>query len=80
MLAVKAAREKAVAMAAELGQKIGRPRSIYEGGATVQTAARNAYTQNAMQSSGGSDGGGEGFSAGQISVTASVTVHFELAD
>lgn len=81
LLAVRAAREKAVAMAAELGQKVGRPRSIVEHGAGINTAGRTAYQNMTTAAPASSESSGEsGFAPGQISITASVTVHFDLAD
>ena len=81
LLAVRAAREKAVAMAGELGQKVARPRSIVENAAEMRTAARSAYQNTSTAVATPSDASGEGgFSPGQISISASVTVHFDLAD
>lgn len=80
LMAVKAAREKAAAMAGELGCKLGRPRTIVEGSGGLTTAGRTAY-QNMSSNAGSPDTGAEGgFSPGQISVTANVTVHFDLTD
>jgi uncharacterized protein YggE len=80
LMAVKAAREKAAAMAGELGQKLGRPRTITEGAGGVQTTGRSAY-QNMSSNAGAPDSSAaSGFSPGQISVTASVSISFELAD
>jgi uncharacterized protein YggE len=78
--AIRAAREKATAMAGELGQKLGRPRSITEnaGGSYGRSAYLNT---NAVSNAGGDSGVTDsGFAPGQISVTASVTVRFDLAD
>jgi hypothetical protein len=86
-LAIKAAREKAEALAGELGQKVGKPHSIQEsrnwwwsgysswwGG---QWGGQTA--QNVIQDSGGRGASEEGTLAlGQITVNASVTVSFEL--
>lgn len=86
--AAKAAREKADAVAAVLGVKVGKPITIntqsysayfshgYGGGAR----GHNQMTQNVMQEA-APTGGGEGESAlalGQINVTASVQVTFEI--
>jgi uncharacterized protein YggE len=81
-MAVKAAREKAEAMAGQLGQKIGRPLSISESSPSYY-GGRGAYmAQNAMSNAGGgeaeSDGGASGFAPGQISVKADVSIRFEL--
>ena len=82
-LAIQAAREKAIALAGELGQKIGEPQNIQEnssfwwswysprwGGSMTQNVAQNV--------SGGAIGEGGAFAPGQISVSARVTVVFEL--
>jgi uncharacterized protein YggE len=78
-LAMRAAHEKATALAAEIGQKIGKAYSIEE----EATQRGNIYAQNvssnAMSSAGGDAADSEGtLSLGQIKVTASVTVRFEL--
>ncbi len=87
-LAVQAAREKADALAGELGQKLGEPVSINE----VQSGWWSSYsgwwgrhwggalTQNVIQEIGGNTPSGDGSLApGQINVNASVSVSFELA-
>jgi uncharacterized protein YggE len=71
-LAMRAARDKATAMSAELGQKLGRPRLI-----TEQAPAQAARVYGA--SSAAAVGGGA-FAAGEISITANVEVTFDLAD
>jgi uncharacterized protein YggE len=78
--AIRAAHEKAVALAGELGQKLGRPRSIIENSAP--NISRGAYqTSNAALAAAGDSGATDsGFAPGQISVNASVTVTFDLAD
>ena len=90
-LAIKAAREKADALAAALGQKAGKAVTISEqrnswfsyygswwgqsGGLQSQNVVQNA------QSGGGEDlGEGDTTAPGQIRVTASVAVTFELTD
>ncbi len=84
-MAIKAAREKAEALAGELGQKVGLPYSIGEGYSNwgYWTGWGSRYggmmMQNVIQQAGDSSAGGEGSIApGQISVTANVTVSFEL--
>jgi len=83
-LAIQAAQEKATALAGEMGQKIGKPQSIQENssGWWSSYGARwgGAMTQNVVQNaSGGSTFGEEGtFAPGQISISARVTVTFEL--
>jgi hypothetical protein len=85
-LALKAAREKAEAMAAELGCKVGKPVTISEGAAGAGLWAwggrrGNQMTQNVMgEAPSGGGEGSEGFAPGQISVTASVNVSFELTE
>jgi len=83
-LAIKAAQEKAVAMATELGQKVGKPTSIHEdysgwwspynvrwGGAMAQNVVQNV-------SGGGTPSDDSSIALGQITVNARVTVSFEL--
>lgn len=80
-MAIKAAKEKADALAAELDCAAGRPRTINEGygGYNPYRSGRgNAMAQNAMQSSAGAGEGGETTPLGQIAVTAQVTVTFDL--
>jgi uncharacterized protein len=85
-LALKAAKEKAVAMAGELDQDIGEPLSIEEGyqgwfswydswwGSRI-----SGMTQNVIQNAGPSTYNGDSSLApGQIAVTANVTVQFVL--
>jgi uncharacterized protein len=74
--AIKAAQEKADALASELGVKRGKVYNITatEGGGWW--GSRGA-AQNVMQEAAGASGqGGETFSVGQISVTATVNVSF----
>jgi hypothetical protein len=86
-LAINAAREKAVALAQELGQKVGKPYSIREDqegwgsgyNSWWGSAGGLGMTQNVVQNAGNADAVMEGALApGQISVTARVTVSFEL--
>jgi len=93
-LAIKAAQEKAVALSKELGQEIGKPNSITENHNNWSSYYRwrgyssfggygnsNNMSQNVIQTA---DGGGGGSMAettalpGQINVSASVTVSFEI--
>lgn len=85
-LALKAAREKGEAMAAELGETIGRPITIQENTGGWFSSYRwggsgfSNVSQNVIQESGGAAPEIEGaFAPGQIVVSASVTVTFELA-
>lgn len=85
--AAKAAREKADAVAAVLGVKVGKPITIntqsysaYFSHGYGGARGHNQMTQNVMQEA-APPGGGEGESAlalGQINVTASVQVTFEI--
>jgi len=86
-LAIKAAQEKAEALAQELGQNVGAPRTIQEN-RTGWWSSYNAWwgtrwggsaAQNVIQEAGGDSPSSEGSIApGQITVNASVTVSFEL--
>lgn len=83
-LAMKAAQEKAVALARELGMKPGKARSITEGQGGFWSSygywgggRGGAFSQNVVQNAAGA--GVEGTVAlGMISVTASVTIAFDL--
>ena len=83
-LAIQAAKEKASALAGELGHRIGEPKSIQENssGWLSWYGSRwgGAMTQNVIQNVGGNSAfGDEGtFAPGQISVSARVTVTFDL--
>lgn len=87
-LAIKAAREKAVALAAELDQKIGRPESISEGysgwGASYGSywgGHGRGMSQNVvqMQSAGANEPPEGALEPGRINVTAEVSVTFRLS-
>jgi uncharacterized protein YggE len=82
-LAVRAAREKAVALAAELGMKPGKARSIVESGGGFWSGygywggRGGGYSQNVMQNASGA--GVEGTVApGLLGVTARVSIVFDL--
>jgi len=86
-LAVGAAREKAEALAKELGQQVGQPQTIQEDqnswwswyGAWWGASWGGIGMQNVVQNMGGSAMPAEGsFAPGQIAVNAKVTVSFEL--
>ena len=88
-LAIKAAREKAVALAQELDQKVGKPYAIREDqegwGSGYNSWWGNAggfgMTQNVVQNAGNAGMEMDGALApGQIGVTARVTVSFELEE
>ena len=79
-MATKAAREKAVAIAGELGSKVGKPFTIHESSSNY-SSSRTGYnmSQNVMGDGGGEpDTSSSGFAPGQISIRASVTVDFDL--
>ena len=85
LMAVQAAKEKAVDMAGALGQKIGRPRSIseqpsnYNGWGGWWGYYGNVTAQNAVQNVGPAQGAtGEITALGQIRINAKVMVAFEL--
>jgi uncharacterized protein YggE len=87
-LAIKAAQEKAVALAAELGQKVGQPLKIEEQqsnwwawyGGWWGGGWSSAMTQNVVQnvSGGGQSSEDATIAPGQITVNARVAVTFEL--
>ena len=88
-LAIRAAQEKAAALAGELGQQTGKPQTITEQqsswwsgyGAWWGSRWGSAMTQNTVQEyQGGSLGVDSSVAPGQISVRASVAVSFELTD
>jgi len=74
-LAARAAQEKASALAAELGQEIGRPYAIQE---NVQSDSWPRPMMMARMAPSESAGGNETVALGQIKITASVAVSFEL--
>lgn len=78
-LAIRAAREKAVALTAEVGQRIGKAHSIEEETPTRDNMSQNNFTANITRSSDGDSSETEGTLAlGQITVNARVTVRFIL--
>lgn len=85
--AIRAAREKATALAAELGQQLGQPQSIDEGSVDWWSGYSwwgqrwgNSMTQNVIQEFSSASPQLEGsLSPGQISIRASVTVRFEFS-
>ncbi len=78
--AIRAAREKAAAMAAELGCSLGKPRSISEQG--QQYFRSGLATQNVMRAYADTEASGgdvtEEIPVGQVGVRASVHVVFDL--
>jgi len=84
-MAIQAAREKAVALAKELGQRVGRPHAITEGGGGwlypggFWGGRYGQMTQNVQSSGGGlAPSESDGLSLGMINVSATVSVAFEL--
>jgi uncharacterized protein YggE len=86
-LAIKAAKEKAIALAGALGQQVGEPLVIqeehsgwYSGyGAWWGSSWGGGMTQNVIQNAGNDGFAGEGSIApGQIAIHARVSVSFEL--
>lgn len=77
-LAVTAAKEKAEAMANQLGQKIGRPVKIVEDAVHRRPAPTQFNVTRAYGESGGGFGGPT--VPGRITVSARVTVTFELVE
>jgi uncharacterized protein YggE len=83
-MAIKAAKEKAEALARDLECTIGAPRTIGESGSVYwgggyQFGNRYAYAQNVAQAAPGEAGeGGETMPLGQIAVRATVSVTFDL--
>lgn len=85
-LAIKAAKEKAVALAGDLGQRVTRPQSIQEGHSNWWSSYSGWWgARGSMASQNVSLGGGTATEAsdssvapGTISVQASVNVTFEL--
>lgn len=79
-MALKAAKEKAEAMAKEYGLKVGKARSISESsswwGSPVMRAG--GFAQNMVQNVGGGGEPSDTFAAGMISVRATVNVAFDL--
>jgi uncharacterized protein YggE len=88
ILAIRAAKEKATAMAKELGQTIGDPQTIQEDqnqwwsgyGAWWGSRWGGTMTQNVVQNAAGAGAPDmdSALAPGQISVTARVTVSFEM--
>jgi uncharacterized protein YggE len=75
-LAIRAAQEKAVALAKEIGQKIGKAYSIEEVVPTNSPSSQNAF--NVSTSTGDAEASSGTLAVGQITVSARVVVRFEL--
>jgi uncharacterized protein len=76
-LALRAAKEKAVKMAAELGQEISRPYAIQEN-SEISYPMPQRMNMAMMAKDSGAEVSNETIALGQIKVTASVVVSFEL--
>jgi hypothetical protein len=80
VLAIRAAREKAAALTAELGVKVGKPYSITEGMDYGRMVSSNSYNniQQVEVGAAAGDGTMPTFAPGSISISASVSVSFLL--
>jgi uncharacterized protein YggE len=85
-MAIKAAREKAALLAGELGEQVGRPRTISEGSFGYYgwyggwNRGGNYMAQNSFQvRDGGAGIEGQTIPIGQVAITAQVSVTFDLA-
>jgi len=80
-MAINAAKEKATALASQLGMKVGKPASISESGgwsySSSSTSRYAAMSQNVV-SAGPAGEGSNGFAPGQIAIEATVAVTFDL--
>ncbi|HEU4593791.1 MAG TPA: SIMPL domain-containing protein [Pyrinomonadaceae bacterium] len=76
--AIRAAREKAVALTGEIGQNIGKAYSIEEVVASGNSASQNNFMLNSSGSSGEGESSSGTLAIGQIKVNARVVVRFEL--
>jgi hypothetical protein len=79
VLAIHAAKEKADAMAAELGVRVGKPNSVNVNDWSGMSGGRGGPNQNVAMA-GGSAEAIESFAVGQISVSATVNVSFFLIE
>jgi len=83
-MAIRAAREKAVLLARELDCTVGKPRTINDSGANVYFGGYrwdrggSMTGQNAVQLVAGPRDTGEALPLGQIAVSASVSVTFDM--
>lgn len=77
-MAIQAAQEKATALTAQIGQKIGRAYSIEEESSYRPYASNANISQNSISSSDESRESEGTLALGQIKVSARVTVKFEL--
>ncbi len=77
-MAIRAAQEKASALAKEIGQSIGKAYSIAEEGPDLSGASNNSVTYRRSSGSGSYSAEESTIALGQISITARVIVSFEL--
>jgi uncharacterized protein YggE len=83
-MAIKAAKEKAVALAKDLDCAVGKPKTISEGGGSTYFGGYrwdrggSIMSQNAVQSVSGAPDTGEALPLGQIAVSASISTTFVL--
>jgi len=78
-MAIKAARGKAVDLAAALDCKVGRPRTITETNIYREySLGASVLAQQAAQAPGGGEETGEALPPGQIAVRANISVTFDL--
>jgi uncharacterized protein YggE len=76
--AIRAAREKAVALTAEIGQRVGKAYSIIEDVPTGRAYLQNIQSNAVVMGEGESSESSGTLALGQIRVNARVTVRFEL--
>ncbi len=81
-MAIKAAREKAVALAEELEAKVSGVQSINENtwGGVYSMSNNRAMMQNAMVAGDSGEGASGGLAAGQLTISARVNVVFTMSD
>lgn len=80
-MAVKAAREKAELLAAELNEKLGRVRTLNESNISYFSGGLlNSMGNSSRSASDGDAASGETIPVGKIGIRASVNVVFDLAD
>jgi hypothetical protein len=77
-MAIRSAKEKAVALASELGAKVGRPFTITEQSGDDDIRYNSTAFQRSSAAPIDSDGTAPGFAPGTISVNAQVSVSFLL--
>lgn len=77
-MAMKAAKEKAVAMAAAIGQTVGRAVKVTEGNLGGQPYANYAANSNSIGTTGSFSESVVTFAPGAIKIEAQVTVSFQL--